>query len=106
MENQLPFWTLKVIRPDVVHWFESAFKNLSPIEVADLGNRRVYKKESHILQLLHDYIVDRPIPVLVFRGSPFSGTKGRFLLLVYWIILLVFSPFVFIIFIIFLIQEY
>ncbi|GLJ11964.1 hypothetical protein SUGI_0181090, partial [Cryptomeria japonica] len=58
MENQLPFWTLKEIRPDIEDWFESALKNLSPIEVAKESNCLEYNRDSHILQLLHDYIVD------------------------------------------------
>ncbi|GLJ37922.1 hypothetical protein SUGI_0771570 [Cryptomeria japonica] len=62
MENQLPFWVLKKIRFEILGsnddiWFESALKFLSPIKVAE-GRNREYHKESHILQLLHDYIVD------------------------------------------------
>ncbi|GLJ11971.1 hypothetical protein SUGI_0181250 [Cryptomeria japonica] len=39
-ENQLPFWALKEISTNIEDWFESALKNLSPIEVADVGNRQ------------------------------------------------------------------
>ncbi|XP_059064925.1 putative UPF0481 protein At3g02645 [Cryptomeria japonica] len=62
-ENQLPFWALEEIRSDIVNsddnvWFESALKTLSPIEIAERQGRK-YRKESHILQLLQDYIVDK-----------------------------------------------
>ncbi|GLJ37924.1 hypothetical protein SUGI_0771600, partial [Cryptomeria japonica] len=74
MENQLPFWALEKIRLNIMAstsddcsesamesnddiWFESALKNLSPIKVAE-GRKREYNKKFHILQLLHDYIVD------------------------------------------------
>lgn len=75
MENQLPFWVLKEIRHHIVQtngndcsepaskdyvWVESALKNLSPIEVTK-GRDRIYKGDSHILQLLHDYIIDKPL---------------------------------------------
>ncbi|XP_057837336.1 putative UPF0481 protein At3g02645 [Cryptomeria japonica] len=67
MENQLPFWALEKIRPCIDRsnddvWFESALKNLSPIKVAHEGRKRRYNRGSHILQLLHDYIVDSPVP--------------------------------------------
>ncbi|XP_057837328.2 putative UPF0481 protein At3g02645 [Cryptomeria japonica] len=63
MENQLPFWALEEIRLDIEGsnadvWFESALKNVSPIKVAE-ERKREYHRESHILQLLHDYIIDK-----------------------------------------------
>ncbi|XP_059064926.1 putative UPF0481 protein At3g02645 [Cryptomeria japonica] len=42
-------------------WFEFALKKLSPIEVAERPGQK-YKERFHILQLLHDYIVDRQVP--------------------------------------------
>ncbi|XP_059063736.1 putative UPF0481 protein At3g02645 [Cryptomeria japonica] len=64
MENQLPLWALEKIRlcikgSNAEVWFESALKHLSPIRVAEGRKREYHMKESHILQLLHDYIVDR-----------------------------------------------
>ncbi|XP_057839276.1 uncharacterized protein LOC131049249 [Cryptomeria japonica] len=73
MENQLPLWILEEVRLDFLgskadgcfesavksnddHWFEMALKHLSPIKVSE-GRKRDFKKESHILQLFHDYIV-------------------------------------------------
>ncbi|XP_057839303.1 putative UPF0481 protein At3g02645 isoform X3 [Cryptomeria japonica] len=81
MENQLPFWVLKKIRFEILGsnddiWFESALKFLSPIKVAE-GRNREYHKESHILQLLHDYIVDtdRQVPASSNLQSVGCGIK-------------------------------
>ncbi|GLJ11968.1 hypothetical protein SUGI_0181220 [Cryptomeria japonica] len=104
MGNQLPFWVLEAIRPNIVEWYQSALKNLSPIEVADVDNyrlfkmctSRVYNEESHILQLLHDYIVDRqeiPVGPRQRPGPPDDAPRNSGSIGLSIIILLYLNPF-------------
>ncbi|GLJ20042.1 hypothetical protein SUGI_0363440 [Cryptomeria japonica] len=63
LENQLPFWVLKEIRLALgrdgeANWFESALKNLSPVEVRGEVGRPTYKNRIHILQMLGEYMID------------------------------------------------
>ncbi|XP_057829755.2 putative UPF0481 protein At3g02645 [Cryptomeria japonica] len=63
LENQLPLRILDDIRLHLrrdgeANWFESALKNLSPIEVRPEVGRPTYKNKIHILQMLGQYMID------------------------------------------------
>ncbi|GLJ20064.1 hypothetical protein SUGI_0363940 [Cryptomeria japonica] len=63
LENQLPLWVLEEIRlalerPSEAICFDSALKNLCPVEITGEAGSRTYKNRIHILQLLGEYMID------------------------------------------------